>query len=46
MLDVDYQDYADRLAKFLNIIPSKGETVSLDGKTLRGSYQVQNNNPL
>ncbi len=45
MLDVDYEDYAARLAKFLEISPFEGETVSLDGKTLRGSYQVQNNNP-
>ncbi len=46
MLEVDYEDYATRLAKFLEISPFEGETISLDGKTLRGSYQVQDNNPL
>ena len=30
---------------FFGINPEKGETISLDGKTLRGSYLVQDNNP-
>jgi hypothetical protein len=45
LLNVDYQDYAVRLSRFFGINPEKGETISLDGKTLRGSYLVQDNNP-
>lgn len=45
LLKVDYKDYAARLAQFLGVNPSSGETVSLDGKTLKGSYVVQANNP-
>jgi DDE_Tnp_1-associated len=45
LLKVNYQDYAMRLSHFFGITPEKGETISLDGKTLRGSYLVQDNNP-
>jgi hypothetical protein len=45
LLKVDYQDYALRLSRFFGITPEKGETISLDGKTLRGSYLVPDNNP-
>lgn len=45
LLFVDYIDYADRLSKFFGVNPEAGETVSLDGKTLRRSYMVQENNP-
>lgn len=41
LLGVDYIDYAARLSKFFGVNPESGETVSLDGKTLRGSYLVQ-----
>jgi hypothetical protein len=45
LLGVDYQDYARRLSRFFGIFPEKGQTISLDGKTLKGSYVVQDNNP-
>lgn len=45
LLKVDYVDYATRLSQFFGVIPEPGETVSLDGKTLKGSYIVQENNP-
>jgi hypothetical protein len=45
LLQVDYIDYAARLSQFFGVNPEAGETVSLDGKTLKGSYVVQANNP-
>jgi hypothetical protein len=45
LLNVDYQDYARRLSRFSGIFPERGQTMSLDGKTLKGSYVVQDNNP-
>ena len=45
LLRVDYLDYAARLAKFFGVKPEIGETISLDGKTLKGSYLVQEDNP-
>ena len=45
LLEVDYVDYGCRLSQFFGVKPEAGETVSLDGKTLRGSYVVQENNP-
>jgi hypothetical protein len=38
LLGIDYRDYAARLAEFFGVFPRSGEMVSLDGKTLRGSY--------
>jgi hypothetical protein len=40
LLKVDNKDYSARVANFLGITPLLGETVSLDGKTLRGSYHL------
>lgn len=40
LLKVDYKDYAARMTRFFGINPLLGETVSLDGKTLRGSYHL------
>jgi len=45
LLEVDYVEYASRLSQFFGVKPEAGETVSLDGKTLKGSYVVQENNP-
>jgi hypothetical protein len=45
LLGIDDRDYATRLSEFFGVFPVEGETVSLDGKTLRGSYVVQDNNP-
>jgi DDE_Tnp_1-associated len=41
LLESDYQLYEDCLSKFFHISPKKGETVPLDGKTLRGSHNTQ-----
>jgi hypothetical protein len=41
LLKVDAHDYSDKVAQFFKITPDCGETVSLDGKTLRGSYLVK-----
>lgn len=45
LLRVDYLDYAGRLAEFFGVNPEVGETISLDGKTLKGSYLTQEDNP-
>lgn len=45
LLHVDYEDYSVCLSKFFNVQPNSGETVGLDGKVLKGSYQIENNNP-
>ena len=45
LLTTDYQEYSKRLAQFFAVSPQSGETVAVDGKILRGSYQVQANNP-
>lgn len=38
LLDLDYKSYSACLGKFFEIAPLAGETVAVDGKTLRGSY--------
>jgi DDE_Tnp_1-associated len=38
LLNTDYQAYSACLAKFFSIEPHQGETVALDGKVLRHSY--------
>jgi hypothetical protein len=40
MKDLDYKVYAERLAKFFGVVPKSGEMVAMDGKVLRGSYEV------
>ncbi len=37
---LDYQVYASCLARFFGVTPAAGEMVAMDGKTLRGSYEV------
>lgn len=37
-LKLDYQSYGACLARFFQIEPRTGETLAMDGKTLRGSY--------
>jgi hypothetical protein len=44
LLHIDYQQYSECLAKFFNVQPEKGETISLDGKVLKGSYQIEDDN--
>lgn len=41
----DYQQYSACLAKFFDIQPLAGETLAVDGKVLRGSYQLEADNP-
>lgn len=45
LLNVDYSQYSDCLARFFQIKPRAGEMLAVDGKTLRGSYQLENDNP-
>ena len=45
LLGLDYEDYSCRLANFFEIKPLAGETLALDGKVLRGSYLLSEDNP-
>ena len=45
LLNQDYRRYAECLAKFFQIQPHSGETIAVDGKVLRGSYQLETDNP-
>lgn len=45
LLTLDYQQYSAALARFLGITPLPGETLAVDGKVLRGSYQLESDNP-
>jgi len=45
LLTLDYQVYSAALARFFNIEALPGETLAVDGKQLRGSYQLEFNNP-
>jgi len=45
LLKLDYADYSAALARFLGIEPLPGETLAVDGKVLRGSYQLETDNP-
>ncbi len=44
LLSIDYKEYSCRLARFFEIEPIAGETLALDGKVLRGSFMVENDN--
>ena len=44
LLNLDYQKYSKCLTRFFAVSPNSGETVAVDGKVLRGSYQVQASN--
>ncbi|MEG4985962.1 ISAs1 family transposase [Microcoleus sp. BR0-C5] len=41
LLDLDYQSYGACVASFCKIEPKRGETMALDGKVLRGSYNIE-----
>jgi DDE_Tnp_1-associated len=43
MLKVDYQAYSSCLGQFFQIEPVAGETIAMDGKVLRGSYNRSTN---
>jgi len=45
LLTLDYRAYSAALARFFHIDPLPGETLAMDGKQLRGSYQLEVNNP-
>jgi hypothetical protein len=38
LLDLDYKSYSACLARFFEVEPQAGETIAVDGKVLRGSY--------
>lgn len=40
LLRTEYQAYSACLARFFGIQPLSGETIALDGKVLRGSYEA------
>jgi len=44
LLNLDYRVFLS-LAKFFGIEPKSGETIAVDGKVLRGSYQLETDNP-
>lgn len=44
LLTLDYQQYSAALARFFGIVPFPGETLAVDGKVLRGSYQLETDN--
>ena len=45
LLTLDYQTYSAALARFFDVEPLPGETLAMDGKVLRGSYQLETDNP-
>jgi hypothetical protein len=45
LLHIDYQQYSECLAQFFDVQPNSGETISLDGKVLKGWYQIEDDNP-
>jgi hypothetical protein len=45
LLTLDYRAYSAALARFFNVEPLPGETLAMDGKQLRGSYQLEVSNP-
>ena len=45
MLSLNYQEYSVRLANFFEIKPLAGETLAVDGKALKGSYLLSEDNP-
>lgn len=45
LLHLDYEQYSACLARFFDVQPFSGETIGLDGKVLKGSYQLEDDNP-
>lgn len=46
LLHTNYEQYCVCLTKFFDVQPNPGETIGLDGKVLKGSYQLEDDNPL
>ena len=44
LLELDYAQYSASFARFFGIEPLPGETLAVDGKVLRGSYQLETDN--
>ena len=44
-MGLDYRRYSACLTRFFEIEPNFGETIAIDGKVLRGSYQIEADNP-
>jgi hypothetical protein len=45
LLKIELEQYGASLAQFFGISASARETIGLDGKVLRGSYQLETDNP-
>jgi hypothetical protein len=45
LLRIEYQAYSACLSRFFGITPLPGETIAVDGKVLRGSYEVISDDP-
>jgi len=45
LLHINYEHYCVCLTKFFDVQPNPGETIGLDGKVLKGSYQLEDDNP-
>ena len=45
LLSLDYQAYGVRLSRFFGITPVPRETITVDGKVLRGSYEAISDDP-
>lgn len=45
LLKLDYGQYSAALARFFGLEALPGETLAVDGKVLRGSYQLETDNP-
>ena len=45
LLRLDYREYSACLARFFDIQPLPGETLAVDGKVLRGSYEAVSDDP-
>jgi DDE_Tnp_1-associated len=41
LLNIDYKAYSNCLANFFQVEPVTGETIAVDGKVLRGSYNLE-----
>jgi DDE_Tnp_1-associated len=45
LLRIEYEAYSACLSRFFGITPWPGETLAVDGKVLRGSYEVISDDP-
>ncbi|MBD2412232.1 hypothetical protein H6H01_16065 [Nostoc calcicola FACHB-3891] len=45
LLYINHEQYSVCLAKFFNVQPACGETIGKKSKVLKGSYQIEDDNP-